>query len=66
MLTALLLLTLLLFRPNVARAATINVPAGGNLQSAINQAQPGDTISVQAGATFTGRTILFSASARGG
>jgi len=56
--TALLLLTLFLFNPQVARAATINVPAGGNLQSAINQAQPGDTISVQAGATFTGPFTL--------
>ena len=58
MLTALLLLTLLLFSPNIARAALIDVPAGGNLQSAINQAQPGDTISVQAGATFTGPFTL--------
>jgi hypothetical protein len=32
---------------------TINVPAGGNLQTAINNAQPGDTIVLQAGATFT-------------
>ena len=28
-----------------AKAATITVPAGGSLQSAINAAQPGDTIS---------------------
>jgi hypothetical protein len=58
MTTALLLLTLFLFNPQVAGAATINVPADGNLQSAINQAQPGDTISVQAGATFTGPFTL--------
>ena len=56
--TAQLLLTLLLCNPHVARAAIINVPAGGNLQSAINHAQPGDTISVQAGATFTGPFTL--------
>jgi hypothetical protein len=32
----------------------INVSAGGDLQSALNSAQCGDTISLQAGATFTG------------
>ena len=31
---------------------TINVPAGGNLQTAINQAQPGDEIVLTAGATY--------------
>jgi hypothetical protein len=41
-----------------ARAATINVPAGGSLQSAINAAQPGDTIVLQAGATYTGDFVL--------
>jgi hypothetical protein len=35
-----------------------NVPAGGNLQAAINNAQPGDTILLEAGATFTGNFIL--------
>jgi hypothetical protein len=34
--------------------ATLNVAAGGDLQAALNQAQLGDTIVVQAGATFTG------------
>ncbi|NOT47876.1 MAG: hypothetical protein HOP17_09040 [Acidobacteria bacterium] len=33
---------------------TITVNAGGNLQTAINGAQPGDTIVLQAGAIFTG------------
>jgi hypothetical protein len=37
---------------------TISVPAGGDLQAAINNAQPGDTISLQAGATFTGNYSL--------
>ena len=37
---------------------TITVNAGGNLQSAINTAQPGDTIVLQAGATFTGTFTL--------
>src|SRR6266550_1982830 len=37
---------------------TINVPAGGNFQSALDQAQLGDTISLQAGATYTGNFTL--------
>ena len=36
-----------------AIAATIDVPAGGDLQTAINNAQPGDTIALRAGATYT-------------
>jgi hypothetical protein len=34
--------------------ATLNVAAGGDLQAALTQAQLGDTIVLQAGATFTG------------
>src|SRR5215510_299201 len=41
-----------------ARAATITVPAGGDLQAAINDAQPGDTIALEAGATYTGNFKL--------
>ena len=37
-----------------ASAATLTVNAGGNLQAAIDAAKPGDTILLQAGATFTG------------
>jgi hypothetical protein len=37
---------------------TWNVPAGGDLQATINNAQPGDTILLQAGATFTGAFVL--------
>ena len=41
-----------------AAASTISVGAGGNLQAAINGAQPGDTIALQPGATFTGNFTL--------
>jgi hypothetical protein len=37
-----------------APGAVITVNAGGNLQSALNSAQCGDVIELQAGATFTG------------
>jgi hypothetical protein len=41
-----------------AAGSTIRVPSGGNLQNALNAAQPGDTILLQAGATFTGNFVL--------
>ena len=41
-----------------ANAATITVPAGGNVQSAINAAQYGDTIILEAGAVYTGSITL--------
>jgi hypothetical protein len=37
---------------------TITVPAGGDLQAALNSAQGGDTIVLQAGATYTGPFTL--------
>lgn len=37
-----------------APGSTTLVPAGGNLQSALNNAQCGETIQLQAGATYTG------------
>jgi hypothetical protein len=37
-----------------APGSTISVSSGGNLQSALNSASCGDTIELQAGATFTG------------
>lgn len=52
-----------LFGAASAHAATITVAAGGNLQTAINSAQPGDTILLAAGATFTGS---FTLPAKGG
>src|SRR5919112_3949282 len=39
-------------------ASTIVVSAGGNLQAALNQAQPGQVVQLQAGATFDGNFIL--------
>jgi hypothetical protein len=45
------------------QAATITVDAGGNLQSALDAARPGDTIVLQAGAVFTGD---FTLPAKGG
>jgi len=41
-----------------AASQTIAVAAGGNLQAALNQAQPGQVIQLQAGATFDGNFIL--------
>ncbi len=41
-----------------AKGATITVPAGGSLQSAINAAQAGDIIIVQAGSTYIGDFVL--------
>ena len=49
---------LLVFTPAVANAATILVRAGENLQTAINAAQPGDTLLLEAGATFSGNFVL--------
>jgi hypothetical protein len=36
----------------------VNVPAGGNLQAALDGAQRGDQIVLQAGATYTGNFVL--------
>src|SRR3954470_21239391 len=36
----------------------IHVAAGGNLQAAINAAKPGDTIELEAGASFSGNFTL--------
>jgi len=36
----------------------IALPAGGDLQDAINRAQPGDTITLEAGATYSGNFVL--------
>lgn len=44
--------------PSTSSTCTINIASGGNLQSALDQAQRGDTICLQAGATFNGNFIL--------
>ncbi len=41
-----------------ARAATLAVHAGDDLQAAIDRAQPGDVLLLDAGATFTGNFVL--------
>src|SRR6266511_1050261 len=43
---------------NPPTGRTIPVPAGGDFQAAINQAQPGDIITLKAGATYTGNFTL--------
>src|SRR6185369_7561326 len=43
---------------SLAYAAQISVPAGGDLQAALNAAQAGDTIVLAAGATFSGNFVL--------
>ena len=47
-------LALVLSFAHTSAAATITVNAGGSLQAAIDAAQPGDVIELQAGATFDG------------
>jgi hypothetical protein len=44
--------------PPPASGNVIAVHAGGDLQGAINRAQPGDTLMLDAGATFTGNFVL--------
>ena len=48
----------ILMAPAAARAADIYVVAGANLQTAINNAQPGDRLLLEPGATFTGNFRL--------
>ena len=52
-------------RASAASAATIAVLAGDNLQLALDRAQPGDTVTLQAGATFTGNFVLGAKSGAG-
>jgi len=43
---------------SIAGAATTAVPAGGDFQAALNAAQPGDVITLEPGATYTGNFVL--------
>jgi hypothetical protein len=53
------LLVCFLFDPaSVLAQTTIHVPAGGNFQQAIDQAKPGDTITLAPGATYSGNYRL--------
>ena len=56
--TSALFLLCLALVPGAARAATIYVAPGDNLQAAVNLAQPGDTIVLEAGATYVGPVTL--------
>jgi hypothetical protein len=44
--------------PPLTGGGVVTVNAGGDLQAAIDNAQPGDTIVLQAGATFIGNFVL--------
>src|SRR5688572_20005949 len=55
---AFLILLTLFISASATSAATLVVPAGGDLQAAINAAVPGDTIVLAAGATYRGPFIL--------
>jgi hypothetical protein len=63
--TTILAALLFILLSSSVRAATITVPAGGNLQAAITSAQMGDTIIVQAGAVYVGPFILPNKSGDG-
>src|SRR5215217_3163723 len=55
---AFIIVSVLLISASAAFGATLVVPAGGDLQAAINSAAPGDTIIVEAGATYRGPFTL--------
>lgn len=50
--------SLSLFRAQTASAATISVPPTASLQAAINAAQPGDTLVLEAGGIYNGPITL--------
>ena len=52
------LAVVVLLAQSTPRAATLSVPAGGDLQAALDAAQPGDTILLEAGATYVGNFRL--------
>ncbi len=44
--------------PTSTAAATLSVPAGGNLQASLAAARPGDVVELAAGATYNGNFVL--------
>ncbi|MFN2598015.1 MAG: hypothetical protein ABR563_12615, partial [Pyrinomonadaceae bacterium] len=56
--TLVVLFALLACAHGAARAATITVPAGASLQAVLDAAQPGDTILLDAGASYVGPFTL--------
>jgi uncharacterized protein (TIGR03437 family) len=56
--TSIITISILVFVGDSARATTIVVPAGGDLQAALNTASSGDTIIVDAQGTFNGSFVL--------
>jgi hypothetical protein len=55
---AFVMASLCVLTANEVRGAVIQVPPGGDLQAAIDRAKPGDTITLQPGATFVGNFVL--------
>lgn len=53
-----LLVTSFFVLGQVVNASVLTVPSGGDFQAALNAAQPGDTIVLQAGATYVGSFTL--------
>jgi hypothetical protein len=49
----------------ITPSTIVQVPAGGNLQAAIDAAAPGTTLQLVAGATYTGNFILRNKTAQG-
>jgi hypothetical protein len=45
-------------QPGIALADTLTVPAGGDLQAALDAIPAGGTVLLEAGATFTGRFVI--------
>src|SRR5262245_63692545 len=56
--SAVLVCALVILASPSARAATLLVTSGGDLQGALNSAQPGDEIVLSAGARFSGQFYL--------
>ncbi len=56
---AVLLVLLFMALPQTQpQAGTLNVPAGGDLQAALNAARPGETVFLASGAIYTGNYVL--------